>query len=258
MVGRADAEAAFDPALEHRALGAVAVVAPALDEPQEGGAEALAVGAFLLLLRVDAEHRHHVEGKGFPGLLQIAGLGQHVEQAAVHLAHAPNAERRRIFIEIAAREEVRRPPHEIGRMSYAVPPLHTHPFNKPEWRPLFNGVQAWRGVLRHSVILSFSSSGCSQRRPRCAEGGCGRGHGHSFRLQPRRWPCIRFPGSRALPGRPHRFHQPQQPQTEGHVRTVPSPVQLMQPGPGCLVTAVPAPATNAAGGPRNSHRLARR
>ena len=44
---------------------------------------------FHLLLGIDAEHGHHVAHEGIARARQVGGLREHLEQAAVHLPHAP-------------------------------------------------------------------------------------------------------------------------------------------------------------------------
>jgi len=99
MVGGAQPEAAFNPALEHRARTAVAVVAPAPQEPQvvvpglprgDGG---------VVLAELEADR--HVGGEGrhpLPGLRQ--GVQQQ-EQGRLVLAHPGQFHRGRILLEPA-------------------------------------------------------------------------------------------------------------------------------------------------------------
>jgi hypothetical protein len=68
-------------------------------------------------------------------------MSQHLEQAPVHLTHAPNVERHWVIVESAAGEPIRRSAYEIGRMSNSVLPAHSQFFHESKSALFFNGVR---------------------------------------------------------------------------------------------------------------------
>ena len=116
VIGGQQAEAAFHPALEHRALGVVAVEHPALQQTQIAGAVTpLAVHAFRPgKVRVQAEGDGHVVLEQVGGGQAARAFVQRLEQDRVLAPGGADAQAARVVVEGFGAQRLRRDVQQVG------------------------------------------------------------------------------------------------------------------------------------------------